>query len=63
MKYYVDFIVTGRYVAEVEVNSVEEVKGLAMEKWGNANFGELRDVGEYGCECSTIEDENGILFD
>lgn len=63
MKYYVDFIVTGRYTAEVEADSFEEAKELAKHKWENADFGELEDVGEYGCEYGTIEDENRILFD
>ena len=63
MKYYVDFIVTGRYTAEVKSDSIEEAKKLAKDKWENANFGELQDVGEYGFKCGTIEDENGKLFD
>lgn len=63
MKYYVDFIVTGQYTAEVEANSIEEAKELAVKKWEDADFGELQNAGEYGCEYSTIEDENGNLFD
>ena len=63
MKYYVDFIVNGRYTAEVEADFIEEAKELAKHKWENADFGELEDVGEYGCEYGTIEDKNRILFD
>ena len=63
MKYYVDFIVTGQYTAEVEANSIEEAKKLAVGKWENADFGELKNAGEYDSKLSLIEDENGNLFD
>ena len=62
MKYYVDLIVTGRYVAEVEADSIEEAKELAKEKYKDADFGDLQDVGEYGFEYGTIEDENGVIM-
>ena len=63
MKYYVDFIVTGRYTAEVEADSIEKAKALAKHRWEYADFGELEDVGEYSCEYGNVEDENGKLFD
>ena len=62
MKYYVDLIVTGRYVAEVEADSIEEAKELAEEKYKDADFGDLKDVGEYGFEYGTIEDGNGVIM-
>lgn len=54
---------TGRYIAEVEANSIVEAKKLAEEEYEYADFGELQDVGEYGLKYSTTEDENGNLLD
>lgn len=41
---------------------MEEAKELAKEKYEDADVGDLQDVGEYGFEYGTIEDENGKLI-
>lgn len=48
MKYYVKYMLTGSYTTEVEAGSPEEAKELAEEAYCNADFGELKDIGEYG---------------
>lgn len=57
MKYYVTFAVDGRYVAEVEADNLRDAKYEAIDSYGNADFGELRDI--INAEMIMVEDESG----
>lgn len=56
MTYYVTFKIDARYVAEVEANSADEARDIAIDKYIDADFGEVHDI---DAEPIIVEDENG----
>ena len=56
MKHYVTFKVEGRYIAEVDANSIDEAREKAANAFSDADFGELSDIDG---EDIIIEDEDG----
>ncbi len=42
--YYVTFKVEGRYVAEVQADSIEDAKAKANDKYFDEDFGALSDI-------------------
>ena len=56
MTYYITFKIDARYVAEVEANSAEEARDMAIDEYIDADFGEARDI---DAEPIIVEDENG----
>lgn len=56
MKYYVNYTVEARYIAEVEADSLEEAMELAQDKFFEANFGEAEDIDG---DVIYIEDNDG----
>ena len=44
MTYYVTFKIAARYVAEVEANSAEEARDMAIYEYVDADFGEAHDI-------------------
>ena len=56
MKYYIKYAIDGRYVVEVEADSLEEALDKADEKYCNADFGALEDI--IDAEIVRVEDEN-----
>lgn len=56
MTYYVTFKIDARYVAEVEANSSEQARDMAIDKYIDADFGEAHDI---DAEPIIIENENG----
>lgn len=55
-KFFVTFAVDGRFVAEVEADSVEEAKAKASSKYLDANFGDIEAVDG---EVISVEDADG----
>lgn len=60
MKYYVTIAVEGRYVAEVEANSIEEAKELGWSEFMDADLNEMECVGS---QPIIIEDEEDIVWE
>lgn len=61
-KYYVTYKIEGRYVAEVEADSLEEARKEAESEYGSADFGELEDVGACGdAKQICVETEHGDI--
>ena len=60
MKYYVTIAVEGRYVAEVEANSIEEAKELGWCEFEDANLNEMECVGSRPI---IVEDEEDIVWE
>ena len=58
-KYCVGYKVTGRYFAFVEAESVEEAKEKAEEKFLDADFGDLEDIGDSETEQINVTDLEG----
>lgn len=56
MTYYVTIKVEGRYVAQVEANSIEEAKEAGMQEFWFSNLNEMEDIEG---EPIIIEDEKG----
>lgn len=56
MTYYVTLKVEGRFIAEVDADSVEEAQQMAMDQFCDADFGSLEDING---ESIIVEDENG----
>lgn len=56
MTYYVTFKIDARYVAEVEANSADEARDIAIDKYIDADFGEAHDI---DAKPIIVEDENG----
>lgn len=56
MTYYVTFKIDARYVAEVEANSADEARDIAIDKYIDADFGEAHDI---DAEPIIVEDESG----
>ena len=54
--YYVACKIEGRFYAEVQANSLKEAENRAIEKYTNADFGELEDS---NMDIIHIEDEKG----
>ena len=44
MKYYVTYAVSGYYVAEVEADNLEEARKKAVDKYYEADFGDVTDI-------------------
>lgn len=57
IKYYVTFAIDARCITEVNADSIEKAKELAMQKYMCANLGELSEV--IDSKPVTIEDEKG----
>lgn len=62
MKYYVNYKVEGRWFAEVEAASLEEAKRLAEDKFYDADFGELHDIGDCDTRQISVEDDDGNII-
>ena len=60
MKYYVTFKVDGRYVAEVEADSIEEAKKLGRDEYMDADFNKMDVI--FG-QMVTVEDEEDIVWE
>ena len=60
MKYYVTFKVDGRYVAEVEADSIEEAKKLGRDEYMDANLNEMDVI--FG-QMVTVEDEEDVVWE
>lgn len=60
MKYYVTIAVEGRYVAEVEANSIEEAKDLGWDKFMYASLDEMECVDSRPV---IVEDEKDIVWE
>lgn len=56
MTYYVTFKIDARYVAEVEANSADGARDIAINKYIDADFGEACDI---DATPIIVEDENG----
>jgi len=56
MKYYVNYCINARYVAEVDAEDVEDAKRKAYGEYIDADFGMAADIDG---EIISIEDENG----
>ncbi len=54
--YYVACKIDGRFYAEVKANSLKDAEKRAIEKFSDADFGELEDA---DMEVIHIEDPNG----
>lgn len=57
MKYFVKYLVSARYTAEVDANSYEEAKKLSATKFSEANFGEAEDIDG---KIVAVENDKGI---
>jgi len=44
MKYYVNYSIRARYIAEVEADSIEEAREKAEMEFCDADFGEAEDI-------------------
>lgn len=60
MKYYVTFKVDGRYVAEVEADSIEEAKKLGRDEYMDADFNKMDVI--FG-QMVIVEDEEDIVWE
>ncbi len=60
MTYYVTIRVEGRYVAQVEADSIEEARNLGMEEFATANLNETEIV---DTETIIVEDEKDIVWE
>ena len=56
MKYYITYKIEARYIAEVEVDNLEEAMKKAELEYLDANFGEAGDIDG---EMIVVEDEKG----
>lgn len=56
MTYYVTMKISGRFVVEVEADSIEEAKQEAGYRFSEADFGELEDIDG---EPISVEDQEG----
>lgn len=62
-KYYVTYKVEGRYIAEVEADSLEEARKEAESEYESADFGELEDIGACGnTKQICVETEHGDII-
>lgn len=62
-KYYVTYKVEGRYIAEVEADSLEEAQKEAESEYESADFGELEDIGACGnTKQICVETEHGDII-
>ena len=60
MTYYVTIKVDGRYVAQVEADTIEEARKLGLEEFIMANLNEMEVVES---EDIIVEDENDIVWE
>ena len=60
MTYYVTIKVDGRYVAQVEADTIEEARKLGFEEFTMANLNEMEVVKS---EDIIVEDENDIVWE
>ena len=60
MNYYVTIKVDGRYVAQVEADTIEEARKLGIEEFTTANLNEMEVVKS---EDIIVEDENDIVWE
>lgn len=60
--YFVEYRIEGRYTAAVhsQTGNLDEIKKKAEEKYWDADFGELEDIGDTGGTYQiSVQDENG----
>lgn len=60
MTYYVTIKVDGRYVAQVEADTIEEARKLGFEEFITANLNEMEVVKS---EDIIVEDEDDIVWE
>lgn len=60
MTYYVTIKVDGRYVAQVEADTIEEARKLGFEEFTTANLNEMEVVKSEGI---IVEDEDNIVWE
>lgn len=58
-EYCVGYKVEGRFYAYVKAESVDEARKKAEEKFYDADFGELEDIGNCDTEQINVSDEDG----
>ena len=60
MKYYVTYAINAFYVAEVEADNLEEARKKAVDKYCEADFGEITDAD--GDQLMVEDEDDNVIW-